>query len=57
MTQKEHSVCLGKPVKSYRIIIQQRKPLKKSTCRSFMIYDFSGKSNIDNIKTKLERLR
>jgi len=42
----------NKPKKSYRIIIQQRKPELKMT--SFMIYDFVGDTDIKYIKNLLE---
>jgi len=50
-------ICLDKPKKSYRIIIQQRKPLKNHTCKSFMIYDYNGNSTIDKIKERLTKLK
>lgn len=52
---KKDSISIGTVKKKYRIIIQQRtvKGDKKETMRSFMIYDYSGKTKIDKIKEKL----
>lgn len=57
----QSKVILGEPKRKYRIIIQERK-LKNNKdiiekCRSFMLYDYTGKSSIDKLKKKLiERL-
>ena len=53
---KGHSkVIMGEPKKRFRIVIQERlsKTNKKEKCRSFMLYDYTGKSNIDKVKDKL----
>ncbi|GAG91481.1 unnamed protein product [marine sediment metagenome] len=49
---------IGKPVRKYRIIIQERKTEcdKVEKSRSFMIYDYEKKSNIDKIKEQLEKI-
>jgi len=52
-------ITIGKPIRKYRVIIQERKSQgsKIEKCRSFMIYDFNKKSDIDKIKSKLEKLK
>ena len=55
---KNDSVAIGQPKKKYRIVIQQRnvKHSKQEACRSFMIYDFKGKSTIDKVKEQLKKV-
>lgn len=47
----------SKPKKKYRVIIQERKATgnKIEKCRSFMIYDFQGRTNVDSIKKRLQK--
>lgn len=63
------SVCIGKvkmktkttfenkPKKKFRVIIQERlaqgNHIEKA--RSFMVYDFNGRTTIDSLKKKLEK--
>ena len=53
------TIAIGIPKKKYRIIVQQRttKSNKKEASRSFMINDYTGKSNIDTIKEKLQKIK
>ncbi len=46
----------SKPIKKYRILIQERLASgnKVEKARSFMIYDFEGKTSIDGIKSTLQ---
>lgn len=50
-------LVMGDVKKKYRIIIQERKSKsdKLEKCRSFMLYDYTGKSNIDTLKDKLSK--
>lgn len=47
----------NKPKKKYRVIIQERKSVGNTIekSRSFMIYDFTGRTNVDSIKKKLQK--
>lgn len=50
-TPKIKKSFVTKPQKRFRIIIQERKSRNAvEQSRSFMIYDFTGKINIDHIK-------
>ena len=48
-------VSIGKVKKKFRVIVQERfaKSNKKEKSRSFMIYDYEGKSTVDSIKDDL----
>lgn len=58
---QEDSIIIGKPNKElkpkfkYRINVQQKasKGKKTEAMKSFMIYDFQGRSNIDSVKKRL----
>jgi len=54
---KDH-VAIGKPVRKYRVLIRELKTKnhKVEKMRSFMIYDFKGRTDVDKIKKKLMRL-
>ena len=50
---------VGKPKKKYRVYIKEinTKTQKHIHCKSFMIYDFKGKTNINTIKEKLRGIK
>ena len=56
---KVKKVLVEKPKKKYRIIVQEKQIRGNGNegCRSFMIFDFTGKSKIDKIKKQLMQVK